>query len=83
MLEGDDAGEDLDPNLYYERRVKAVAPLRGEGNVAYPHKFQTSMRIPEFTEQYSNLDSGAQLTDVSVSLAGGSTAPAQRTRRSF
>lgn len=71
VLEGDEAeGDDLDPNLYYERRVKAIAPLRGDGGAAYPHKFHTSMRIPEFVQQHEQMEAGTQLTHQTVSLAG-------------
>ena len=52
-------------------RVRAVAPLRGVGGVAYPHKFHTSMRIPDFVAQFEGLDAGVQLTEQRVSLAGG------------
>ena len=43
---------------------------RGVGGVAYPHKFQTSMRIPDFVAKFGALEAGAQLADEKISLAG-------------
>jgi lysyl-tRNA synthetase, class II len=40
-LEDDD--DELDPNLYFERRVKAVAAAKDAGRNPYPHKFQVCL----------------------------------------
>ena len=36
----------------------------------YPHKWAVDLSLPAFIEAYSNLEPGAQLTDVTVSVAG-------------
>jgi len=62
--------EDLDPAQYRENRIKAIVAKKAKGVNPYPHKFQVSMSIPEYVEKYSSLEAGAQLTDVTVALAG-------------
>ncbi|CAI9107011.1 OLC1v1006276C1 [Oldenlandia corymbosa var. corymbosa] len=65
-------GEDdeLDPTQYFENRLKALAAQKEAGKNPYPHKFQTSMTIPEYINKYMGLESGAHLEDVDVSLTG-------------
>eukprot|EP00760_Papus_ankaliazontas_P039678 PhM_4_TR9754/c1_g1_i1/m.80988/K04567/KARS, lysS; lysyl-tRNA synthetase, class II len=54
---------------YYNSRLAMVKEL-GELGAAYPHKFQTSMSLPEFRAKYeSTVEDGGRATDV-VSLAG-------------
>ena len=36
----DDEGDELDANLYYERRVKAIQSAKEAGHDVFPHKFQ-------------------------------------------
>jgi lysyl-tRNA synthetase, class II len=36
----------------------------------YPHKFQTTISIPDFVEKYSHLKRGELLQDVEIALAG-------------
>eukprot|EP00884_Botryococcus_braunii_P000589 jgi/Botrbrau1/10530/Bobra.7_1s0011.1 len=69
QLQDDDADE-LDPNLYYERRVRGVASARAAGREPYPHKFEASLRIPDFVGKYRDLEPGTQLHEEEVSLAG-------------
>lgn len=68
-LEGDD-GEDLDPNLYYERRVKAIKAAKDAGEHTYPHKFHVSINLTEFVQKYESIPEGEHLEDAPVSLAG-------------
>ena len=65
------ADEELPPHKYFEVRSKKINELRTTKNPdPYPHKFQTTMAIPEFIEKYSYLTRGAQLPDTQVALAG-------------
>ena len=36
----------------------------------YPHKFQTTISIPDFIEKYSHMKRGEQLKETEVALAG-------------
>ncbi|XP_071737120.1 lysine--tRNA ligase, cytoplasmic-like [Rutidosis leptorrhynchoides] len=62
--------EDMDPTQYFENRLKVLAAQKETGLNPYPHKFQISMSVIEYVEQYGNLNSGDHLEDVQVSLAG-------------
>ncbi|KAL0039564.1 hypothetical protein WJX77_002057 [Trebouxia sp. C0004] len=69
-LEGEEA-EDLDPNLYHERRVAAVKHAKASGSNLYPHKFEVSISLPDFVEKYDDLPDGVHLEDGTVvSIAG-------------
>lgn len=69
QLEDDDA-DDLDPNQYYERRVRGVASAKAAGRYPYPHKFHISTYLPEYVAKYKDLEPGAKLTEDRVSVAG-------------
>jgi lysyl-tRNA synthetase, class II len=63
--------EELPPNKYFEYRCKKINELRISKNPdPYPHKFQTSISIPEFVDKYKDLKRGEQLRDIQVALAG-------------
>lgn len=66
--------EDIDPNMYYEIRSRAIAalPKRAENPVnPFPHKFHVDTKIPAFIAEYeSQLKEGEQLRDVKVRIAG-------------
>ena len=68
-MEGDE-GEDLDPNLYHERRVKAVQSAKDAGQNPYPHKFHVSISLPDFVQQYESIADGAHQEGATVSVAG-------------
>lgn len=55
----------------FELRANAINELRKSKNPdPYPHKFQTTMSVPEFIESFQHLKRGEQLTDKPVALAG-------------
>ncbi|RLV94989.1 Lysine--tRNA ligase cytoplasmic [Spathaspora sp. JA1] len=68
--------EDLTPNQYFEIRSRQVNELREANNQdptsfnPYPHKFQVSIKIPEFIGKYSHLTRGETLPEVEVSVSG-------------
>lgn len=68
-LEGDE-GEDLDPNLYHERRVKAIQAAKDAGEHTYPHKFHVSISLPEFVQKFENIPEGGHEEGTTVSVAG-------------
>ena len=66
--------DEVDPHQYYERRVKAVKTLRDAKQEPYPHKFHVSREVPDFVAKYKGLEAGAQVEDVTESLAGALSA---------
>jgi lysyl-tRNA synthetase class 2 len=62
--------EETDPTAYYENRMKAIEDLERDGKTAFPHKFQTTLRISEFIAKYSNLEDGSHVEGELVSVAG-------------
>ena len=62
--------DSLDPNQYYERRVKAVKNARDANIEPYPHKFETSIQVPQFVAKYSDLPAGEHSKDITESIAG-------------
>jgi lysyl-tRNA synthetase, class II len=52
-------------------RSKAINELRKTKNPdPYPHKFQTTMSIPDFVNKYSYLKRGEDVNDAHIALAG-------------
>jgi lysyl-tRNA synthetase, class II len=52
-------------------RAKAIDDLRVSKNPdPYPHKFQTTMSIPNFIEKYAYLKRGETLQETEIALAG-------------
>lgn len=52
-------------------RSKAINELRKTKNPdPYPHKFQTTMSIPDFVTKFSYLKRGEDVSDTHVALAG-------------
>ncbi|KAL6977802.1 DNA helicase [Sarracenia purpurea var. burkii] len=62
--------EDMDPTLYFENRLKALAAQKSVGINCYPHKFHVSISVLDYIEKYKSLTDGDHLEDVQVSLAG-------------
>eukprot|EP01116_Phalansterium_solitarium_P010911 TRINITY_DN2648_c0_g1_i1.p1 TRINITY_DN2648_c0_g1~~TRINITY_DN2648_c0_g1_i1.p1 ORF type:complete len:578 (+),score=289.48 TRINITY_DN2648_c0_g1_i1:103-1836(+) len=58
--------EELDPSKYFENRKKQ---LEETGLNCYPHKFHTSISLPDFRAKYHALEKGERSGDV-VSVAG-------------
>lgn len=65
--------DDLDPNQYYERRVRTLATIKANGRNPYPHKFQITMYLPEYVAKYKDLAPGSHLTEETVSVAGANS----------
>lgn len=60
----------MDPTMYYENRLAHLKDLKAKGINPYPHKFHVSTTFGEYVAKYGDLEAGAQLADVSLSLAG-------------
>lgn len=63
--------DSLDANQFYERRVKAVKNARDANIEPYPHKFETSVQVPQYVTMYSSLPDGEHSEDKTESIAGG------------
>lgn len=62
--------EDMDPTQYFQNRLKYLEAQKTDGTNPYPHKFQVTMSITEYIDQYGGLNNGEHLEDVAISLAG-------------
>lgn len=69
QLEADE-GNDLDPNQYHERRLRALETTRASGRNPYPHKFKLTMYIPAYVAKYKDIEAGTRQEGQSESLAG-------------
>lgn len=50
--------EELDPTQYYANRVRALAELEAAGTNPYPHKFHTSISLPDYIKSFGTLENG-------------------------
>ena len=66
----EDDADDLDPNQYYERRLRGLAAIKAAGGNPYPHKWHVSTYLPQFVAKFGGLETGARLEET-VSIAGG------------
>ncbi|XP_035871176.1 lysine--tRNA ligase-like [Phyllostomus discolor] len=62
--------EGLDPNQYYKIRSHAVQQLKANGEDPYPHKFHVDISLTHFIQEYSHLQPGDHLSDVTLKVAG-------------
>ncbi|XP_021026790.1 lysine--tRNA ligase [Mus caroli] len=60
--------ETLDPNQYYKIRSQAVQQLKVTGEDPYPHKFHVDISLTQFIQEYSHLQPGDHLTDVTLKV---------------
>jgi len=69
----DDDDEHVDPSQYYENRQREIDELSKAGKPMYPHKFSTSMSIPQFVAQYApkQLEKGARMGAEEVQALAG------------
>eukprot|EP01095_Lingulamoeba_sp_RSL-Kostka_P012994 TRINITY_DN525_c0_g4_i1.p1 TRINITY_DN525_c0_g4~~TRINITY_DN525_c0_g4_i1.p1 ORF type:complete len:616 (+),score=221.59 TRINITY_DN525_c0_g4_i1:51-1898(+) len=47
--------DESNSSSYYESRVNAIEFYEKEGKNCYPHKFQTTMELPQFIEKYEDI----------------------------
>lgn len=66
----EDSEETLNPSKYYEIRCQKMAEIEKKGGNVYPHKFKTSMSIPQFRVQFDHAKDGEKLESDIVSVAG-------------
>ncbi|XP_043290759.1 lysine--tRNA ligase isoform X2 [Cervus canadensis] len=62
--------ESLDPNQYFKIRSQAVHQLKVNGEDPYPHKFHVDISLTHFIQEYSHLQPGDHLTDITLKVAG-------------
>ncbi|KAB1273118.1 Lysine--tRNA ligase [Camelus dromedarius] len=65
--------ESLDPNQYYKIRSQAVQQMKVNGEDPYPHKFHVDISLTHFIQEYSHLQPGDHLTDITLKVAGRKT----------
>lgn len=61
--------QEIDPVAYFKNRSDHISALKTKGIVPYPHKFHTSITVPDFVKKFLHLEKG-QKTDEKVSVAG-------------
>lgn len=65
-----DDEESFDPAAYKANRTKVLTELQSAGKLnPWPHKWNVTMRVPEFVAKYESLTAGQQSEDV-ASVAG-------------
>jgi lysyl-tRNA synthetase class 2 len=62
--------EEVDPTKYRENRLDQLARWEKNGRRAYPHKFNVTMKLPEFHQAYAGLPAGGHDVSVTQSVAG-------------
>ena len=63
--------EEISPNEYFKLRSQAVEELKGEGEVhPYPHKFNVTVSLTSYLQEYEKLTDGETLKDKEVRVAG-------------
>jgi len=62
--------EDISPNEYFKLRSIAVEELKTDNSHPYPHKFDVSISLTNFLQEYERLKDGETLKDVVVKCAG-------------
>lgn len=67
---GAEDAEELDPNQYFENRMKFIEGLEKQGKTAFPYKFHANLRISEFINRYNSIADGEHLDNELVSVAG-------------
>jgi lysyl-tRNA synthetase, class II len=68
-VSAEEGEKELTPNQYFEIRSRTVDALRKTKNPnPYPHKFNVTDDLRQFVEKYKDLERGAQLQDVEVSI---------------
>ena len=50
--------EEMDPTKYFDNRLAWVNGIKSSGNNPYPHKFHTTMQLPQYTEQHGSIEPG-------------------------
>lgn len=67
---GADEAEELDPNQYFENRMRFIEGLEKQGRTAFPYKFHANLRISEFISRFNSIAEGEHLDNELVSVAG-------------
>lgn len=67
--QGDD-DEDMDPTQYRSNRLRALGELKEKSRNPYPHKFVTSISVPEYVARFGEIKDGEHLEGQDQSVAG-------------
>ena len=58
---------------YFKIRSQAIHQLKVNGEDPYPHKFHVDISLTHFIQEYSHLQPGDHLTDITLKVAGRKT----------
>jgi len=50
--------EEMDPTKYFDNRLAWVNGIKTAGKNPYPHKFHTTLQLPEYTEKHGAIEPG-------------------------
>lgn len=62
--------EDMDPTQYRTNRLRVLGELKEKQTNPYPHKFHTTMSIPQYIQDFDAIKDGEHLNSKDVSVAG-------------
>ena len=65
-----DDDEDVDPTQYRSNRLRALGELKEKAKNPYPHKFQTTISIPDYIHKFGSIKDGEHLEGEEQSVAG-------------
>jgi len=65
----EDDEEDIDPSKYFDNRLNWVSSIKAAGANPYPHKFETSMQLPQYHATYEGVEPGG-FAETTEHLAG-------------
>mmetsp|Transcript_15884 Transcript_15884/g.31124 ORF Transcript_15884/g.31124 Transcript_15884/m.31124 type:complete len:1126 (-) Transcript_15884:229-3606(-) len=66
----EDSEVDLNPSQYLELRKQSVKQMEAQNTNPYPHKFECSMSIPQYMQQFGHLSPDTRDEKTTVSIAG-------------
>jgi len=61
--------EEIDPTKYFDNRLAWVSGIKDSGKNPYPHKFHTTLQLPEYVTKHDTVEPGG-FAEVSESIAG-------------
>ncbi|KAJ1838814.1 lysyl-tRNA synthetase, partial [Coemansia sp. RSA 2708] len=67
---GAKAEEDISPNKYFELRSRAVEKMREEGPYPYPHKFDVTMSLTDYINEFKGMKAEETKPEREIKLAG-------------
>jgi lysyl-tRNA synthetase class 2 len=63
--------EEIDPTKYLENRKKWIQSIKEKGDNPYPHKFEVSIRLPDFVKKYHPVTTKGQFIESEIVSVSG------------